>query len=209
MFLIVIVFVCDTSFVGLTAAGGDEDPGRRMRGSSGVKTAKRFMMAVFEEEMCYRARRLCSWLNSVYREPAEMRDILTEITGERVPDDLVISLPFFTDYGRNIHFGNNVYINSGCQFQDQGGIWIGDNTLIGHGVILATVDHDLVTRERITGPIVIGNDVWLGAGVIVTRGVTIGDGASVAAGAVVTEDVPPGTLVGGIPAKTIKSATGL
>ena len=96
-----------------------------------------------------------------------------------------------------------------AQSKLQGGIWIGDNALIGHGVILATVDHDLATRERIISPIVIGNDVWLGAGVIVTRGVTIGDGASVAAGAVVTEDVPPGTLVGGIPAKTIKSATGL
>ena len=152
----------------------------------------------------YRARMICADINSGYKNPEEIRDLLEILTGEEVPDDLVISQPFYTDYGKNIHFGKNVYINSGCQFQDQGGIWIGDNALIGHGVILATIDHDLVTRERIISPIHIGKDVWLGAGVIVTRGVTIGDGASVAAGAVVTEDVPPGALVGGIPAKILK-----
>ena len=156
------------------------------------------------EKDCYRARIICADINAGYKNPEEIRDILEILTGEEVPDDLVISQPFYTDYGRNIHFGKNVYINSGCQFQDQGGIWIGDNALIGHGVILATIDHDLVTRERIISPIVIGNDVWLGAGVIVTRGVTIGDGASVASGAVVTEDVPAGALVGGIPAKVLK-----
>ena len=161
----------------------------------------------FEESMCYRARLICADLNSGYKNPEEIRDLIEILIGEEVPDDLVISQPFYTDYGRNIRFGKNVYINSGCQFQDQGGIVIGDNALIGHGVILATIDHDLVTRERIISPIVIGNDVWLGAGVIVTRGVTIGDGASVAAGAVVTEDVPAGALVGGVPAKVIKFRT--
>lgn len=157
------------------------------------------------EEMCYRARIICADLNDGYKTPEEIRDILEIMLGEAVPDDLVISQPFYTDYGRNIHFGKNVYVNAGCHFQDQGGIWIGDNALIAHSVILATVDHDLITRERIISPIRIGNDVWIGAGAIVTRGVTIGDGATVAAGAVVTEDIPPFTLAAGVPAKAIKN----
>ena len=161
------------------------------------------------DEYYYRARIFCAEINNGYKNPEEIRGLLEILTGEEVPDDLVISQPFYTDYGKNIRFGKNVYINSGCQFQDLGRIEIGDNALIGHGVILATVDHDLVTRERIISPIVIGNDVWIGAGVVVTRGVTIGDGASVAAGAVVIGDVPPGVLVGGVPARIIKSATGL
>ena len=114
--------------------------------------------------------------------------------------------PFYTDFGRNIHIGKNVFINSGCSFQDQGGIYIGDNTLIGHRVVLATLDHDLNPYDRhlLCAPIHIGNRVWIGAGAIITRGVTIGDGAVIAAGAVVTKDVEENTIVGGVPAKFIK-----
>ena len=112
----------------------------------------------------------------------------------------------YTDFGRNIHIGKNVFINSGCNFQDQGGIYSGDNTLIGHRVVLATLDHDLNPYDRhlLCAPIHIGNRVWIGAGAIITRGVTIGDGAVIAAGAVVTKDVEENTIVGGVPAKFIK-----
>ena len=111
-----------------------------------------------------------------------------------------------SERARNIHIGKNVFINSGCSFQDQGGIYIGDNTLIGHRVVLATLDHDLNPYDRhlLCAPIHIGNRVWIGAGAIITRGVTIGDGAVIAAGAVVTKDVEENTIVGGVPAKFIK-----
>ena len=145
-------------------------------------------------------------LNTKYHTPEEIVRIMSELTGEEVDKSFRLFPPFYTDFGRNIHIGKNVFINSGCNFQDQGGIYIGDNTLIGHRVVLATLDHDLNPYDRhlLCAPIHIGNRVWIGAGAIITRGVTIGDGAVIAAGAVVTKDVEENTIVGGVPAKFIK-----
>lgn len=101
-----------------------------------------------------------------------------------------------------------MFINSGCCFQDQGGITIGDGALIGHQVVLATLNHDLNPERQKSmkaAPIVIGKNVWIGAHATVLAGVSIGDNAVIAAGAVVTKDVPPMTVVAGIPAKTVKS----
>ena len=101
-----------------------------------------------------------------------------------------------------------MFLNTSCHFQDQGGITIGDGTLIGHNVVLATLNHELDPERRqntIPSPIVIGRNVWIGANATITPGVTIGDGAIVAAGAVVTKDVPTMTIVGGVPAKIIKT----
>jgi len=115
--------------------------------------------------------------------------------------------PFHTDCGINIKVGKNVIINSGCSFQDQGGIIIGNGVLIGHQVVLATLNHALDPNNRGSmhpAPIVIGNNVWIGANATVLPGVTIGDGAVIAAGAVVNRDVPANVVVGGVPAKIIK-----
>ena len=146
-------------------------------------------------------------LNTKYHTPEEIVEIMSELTGEAVDPSLTLFPPFYTDFGRNIHLGKNVFINSCCNFQDQGGIYIGDNALIGHRVVLATIDHDLNPYDRTNhcAPIRIGDRVWIGSGAIITRGVTIGDGAVIAAGAVVTKDVPANTVVGGVPAKVIKS----
>ncbi|MDE6691318.1 MAG: sugar O-acetyltransferase, partial [Clostridia bacterium] len=111
------------------------------------------------------------------------------------------------DYVLNITVGKNVFINSGCCFQDQGGIEIGDNVLIGQQVVIATLDHDLNPEKRanmLPASVKIGNCVWVGAHATILSGVTIGDGAVIAAGAVVTKDVPANTVVGGVPAKIIK-----
>jgi acetyltransferase-like isoleucine patch superfamily enzyme len=116
--------------------------------------------------------------------------------------------PFYTDCGKNITIGKNVFINSGCHFQDQGGIAIGDDTLIGHTVVLAILNHGLEADKRknlYPAPIIIGNNVWIGAHATVLPGVSIGENAVIAAGAVVTKDVPPNTVVGGVPAKVIKA----
>ena len=96
----------------------------------------------------------------------------------------------------------------GCKFQDQGGITIDEGALIGHNVVLATLNHmvDPELRAGMTSaPIHIGKNVWIGANATVLAGVTIGDGAIVAAGAVVTKDVAPRTIVGGVPARFIKA----
>ena len=99
-----------------------------------------------------------------------------------------------------------MFINADCKFQDQGGIYIGDDVFIGHNVVLATLDHEIDPDKRgiILAPIHIEDKVWIGAGAIITKGVTIGDGSIVAAGAVVNKDVPERVIVGGVPAKSSK-----
>lgn len=146
-------------------------------------------------------------LNSRYHTPEEILQIMSDITGEQVDPSFNMFPPFYADFGRNIHIGKHVFINSGCHFQDQGGIYIGDHVLIGHNVVLATINHDLnpFDRHNIYKPIHIGNRVWIGSNVVITQGVTIGDGAVIAAGAVVTRDVQPNTVAGGVPARTIKT----
>lgn len=145
-------------------------------------------------------------LNNRYHTPEQIVQLMSEITGEQIDPSFNLFPPFYADFGRNIHIGKGVFINSGCKFQDQGGIYIGDNVLIGHNVVLATINHDLnpYDRHNIYKPIHIQDRVWIGSNVVVTQGVTIGEGAVIAAGAVVTKDVEPFTVVGGIPAKFIK-----
>lgn len=153
------------------------------------------------------ALRITSELNQCYHTPEEIREIMQRLTGRPIDDGFGLFPPFYTDCGKNIKFGKNVFLNSGCRFQDQGGITIGDNSLIGHNVVLATLNHDFEPSHRGNlhpAPIVIGKHVWIGANATVCPGVTIGDGAIVAAGSVVTRDVPENTLVGGVPAKIIR-----
>ena len=161
----------------------------------------------FMFEASQRAFALTARLNSASHTPDEVRALLSELTGHDVPDTVNVFPPFHTEFGRNIHLGEGVFINMGCMFQDTGGIWIGDRALIGHGAILATINHGTDPEHRgdmIPGPIHIGSDVWLGARVTVVPGVTIGDGAIVGAGSVVTKDVPPRTVVAGVPARVIR-----
>ncbi len=161
-----------------------------------------FMHKVSSEAMKITAR-----LNGGYHEPEEIRAIFSELIGKQVDSSFGLFPPFYTDCGKNITVGKNVFINSGCHFQDQGGITIGDGALIGHHVVLATLNHDFSPEKRSTlhpAPIVIGENVWIGANATVVPGVTIGNGSIIAAGAVVTKDVPENVVVGGAPAKIIK-----
>jgi acetyltransferase-like isoleucine patch superfamily enzyme len=153
------------------------------------------------------ALKLTAELNGRYHAPEEIQDLFSRLIGKPVDKSFAMFPPFYTDCGKNIKVGKNVFINSGCRFQDQGGITIGDGVLIGHNVVLATLNHDIDPRKRSTmhpAPITIRNNVWIGANATVLPGVTIGDGAIIAAGAVVTKDVPPNLIAGGIPAKMLK-----
>ena len=156
----------------------------------------------------HQAMKLTTELNSSYHTPEEIQEIFSELTGKQVDKTFGMFPPFYTDCGKNITVGKNVFINSGCRFQDQGGISIGDGTLIGHNVVLATLNHGIAPDERhdlFPAPIHIGRNVWIGANTTVLPGVTIGDNAVIAAGAVVTKDIPENVVVGGIPAKGIRS----
>lgn len=154
------------------------------------------------------SRKLQFDLNCNYHTPEEIRVIFGRITDQEMDPDFRLFPPFYTDFGRNTHIGKEVFINSCCHFQDQGGVFIGDGCLIGHCVVLATLNHDHNPEKRQDlhhKPIRIGNRVWIGANVTITAGVTIGDNSIIAAGAVVTKDVPANVIAGGVPARIIKS----
>ena len=153
------------------------------------------------------AIRISMELNNQYHTPEEIREIIGRLTGKKVDDSFRMFPPFYTDFGKNITIGRDVFINSGCHFQDQGGITIGDGSLIGHNVVLATINHDLSplkNRENHYAPIVIEDHVWIGSNATILPGVTVGRWSVVAAGAVVSKDVEAFTIVGGVPAGVIR-----
>ena len=153
------------------------------------------------------ARKITAELNNAYHTNEEIRAIFANLIGKEVNEGFGLFPPFYTDCGKNITLGKRVFINSGCCFQDQGGIEIGDDVLIGQQVVIATLNHDLSPEKRgnmMPKPVKIGNKVWIGAHATILAGVTIGDNSVVAAGAVVTKNVPPNTVVAGVPAKVIK-----
>ena len=146
-------------------------------------------------------------MNSSYHTPEELREIMERLIGKQVDDTFHLFPPFYTDFGKNIKIGKNVFINSGCCFQDQGGIEIGDDVLIGQQVVIATLNHDFNPQNRASmyhSPVKVGNRVWIGAHATICPGVSIGDNSIIAAGAVVTKNVPEGCVVAGVPAKIIK-----
>jgi acetyltransferase-like isoleucine patch superfamily enzyme len=103
-----------------------------------------------------------------------------------------------------------VFINSSCHFQDQGGIFIGDGSLIGHNVVIATLNHDLNPKRRadtIPSPVRIGKNVWVGSNSTILSGVTIGDNSVIGAGSVVTKDIPPNVVAVGNPCKVLRPIT--
>ena len=164
----------------------------------------------FANHLYQEAIRITVNLNNSYHTPEEIIEIMSELTGKHIDGSFRMFPPFYTDFGKNTVFGKDVFVNSGCHFQDQGGIEIGDGSLIGHNVVLATINHDLKprnNRKNNYAPIKIGKHVWIGSNSTVLQGVTVGDWAVIAAGAVVTKDVPPMSIVGGVPAKVIRYLT--
>lgn len=164
-------------------------------------------LKTYASDLFQEAIKITMKLNNCYHTPEEIIEIMSWLTGRDVDKNFRMFPPFYTDFGKNITIGKDVFINSGCHFQDQGGITIGDGSLIGHNVVLATINHDLEpknNRKNHYAPIIIGEHVWIGANTTVLSGVNIGDWAVIAAGAVVTKDVPAYTVVGGVPAKIIK-----
>ena len=154
------------------------------------------------------ALRITGELNGGYHEPARVRELLAQLTGRPVDESVTVFPPFYSDFGRNITLGKRIFINSGCRFQDQGGVVIGDDCLIGHNTVMATLNHDLAPGRRADmhpAPIVLGRNVWIGSNVTVLPGVTIGDNAVVAAASVVTKDVPENTVVVGSPARVVRT----
>lgn len=154
------------------------------------------------------ARRITFELNGAYHSMPEVRDLFARLFGKPVDPSFRVFPPFYTDFGKNITVGKNVFINVCCHFQDQGGITLGDNCLVGHNVVFATLNHGFAPEERqsmLPAPIVVGRNVWIGSNSTILQGVTIGDNSIIAAGSVVTKDVPANAIVAGVPARFIRS----
>lgn len=152
------------------------------------------------------ASKITSELNSSYHTLHEIQKIFAKLTRTETDRSLKLHPPFYTECGINIHLGRRVLINSGCTFQDQGGIFIGDDCQIGHNVTILTLNHGLEKDDRATlypSKVVIGNNVWIGSGSIILPGVTISDNAVIGAGSVVTKKVEPDSKVAGNPARPI------
>ena len=121
-----------------------------------------------------------------------------------------IKPPFRCDYGYRIYVGNNFFANFDCVFLDSGKIVIGDNCMIGPKTTILAITHPIDPGKRNEGigipkDVRIGNNVWIGAGVIILPGVEIGDNSVIGAGSVVTKDVPANAVVAGNPAKIIRN----
>lgn len=158
-------------------------------------------------EVIKQTQRIVARLNSGVYSEEEVRDFLAQITGREVDSTLWLIPPFYTDFGRNIHFGKNVFVNSACTFMDRGGIYIDDDVFIGPKVNLITINHDINPYNRnttICKPIHIEKRVWIGVAATILPGVRIGENSIIGANAVVTKDVLSNTIVGGNPARIIQ-----
>ncbi|ABS40492.1 sugar O-acetyltransferase [Clostridium botulinum] len=167
----------------------------------------------------HRAKNLIRDYNQTNSENLEEKNsILTELLGGRGAN-LWITAPFFVDYGNNIYFGSNCEVNMNCTFLDDNKIIIGNNALIAPNVQIYTAFHPTNAQERFgeakedgsfefcntqTAPVVIGNNVWIGGGVIIMPGVTIGDNVVIGAGSVVTKDIPSNKIAYGNPCRVVR-----
>ena len=161
-------------------------------------------------EYAQEALKITMEMNNHYNPPEKIRELFSKLTASEIDDSCFILPPFYTEFGKNIKLGKKVFINACCRFQDNGGIIIGDGTMIGSNVTIVTLNHDLNPETRINAtpkPVKIGKNVWIGSDCTILPGITIGENAVIGAGSVVTKDVPNNAVVAGNPAKLIKEIT--
>jgi len=173
--------------------------GKTVKGGSEIHKYMHFLSQV--------AIKITAQINSSYHTETEIRSLFSQLIEKEVDEHFGLFPPFTTDCGKNINLGKGVFINAGCRFQDQGGITIGDGALIGHNVVIATLNHAFEPENRgdmIPAPVVIGKKVWISSNSTILPGITIGDNAIIGAGSVVTKDVPANMIAAGNPARVIK-----
>lgn len=154
------------------------------------------------------AKEACTRLNAMTINDDGYRAAIEDLI-PGIPADSVVCPPFHCDHGHGIRIGRNVFVNYNVTMLDGGMITIGDNCLIGPNCQLYTPQHpfDHVLRRKSVEtayPITIGEDTWLGGGVVVCPGVTIGKRCVIGAGSVVTKDIPDDCVAAGNPARVIR-----
>ncbi|MGR4864163.1 sugar O-acetyltransferase [Caulobacter sp. LARHSG274] len=160
-----------------------------------------------------RAMAITAALNRLTFDDADqVRALFSELIGRPVDAGFTLIPPFYATGGADTRIGRNVFVNQNCTFYDLGGLDIGDEVMIGPNVSLITSGHPIDPAQRraavVARPIVIEKNVWIAAGATIIGGVTVGENSVVAAGSVVTRDVPPNSLVGGNPARILRSIAG-
>ena len=164
-------------------------------------------MFIIFHKLAQEALQITSEINNKYNTPEQIVVLFSKLTGTQVDKSFRCFPPFYTDCGKNIKIGKNVFINACCRFQDQGGIEIGDGSLIGHNTTIATLNHDFNPDKRANlhpSPVKIGKNVWIGSDSTILPGVEIGDGSVIGAGSIVTKNVPANSIAVGSPARVIK-----
>lgn len=158
-------------------------------------------------EASFATKKLLVEMNNA-TEPSEVRSLLSLITNTEIDESTTVFTPLYINYGKHTKIGKNVFINFDCIFLDLGGITIEDGVLIAPKVSLLSEGHPIESENRHSlkvGHIHIKKNAWIGANATILQGVTIGENAVIASGSVVSKDVPDNTVVGGIPAKIIKT----
>lgn len=165
------------------------------------------------------AKNLVREYNNTQSEDIENKNRILEKLLGKIEENVWITPPFYVDYGNNIYIGNNTEINMNCTFLDDNKIIIGKNGLIAPNVQIYTAFHPTNAIERFglpkedgsfefcktqTKPVIIGDNVWIGGGVIILPGVTIGNNVVIGAGSVVTKDIPDNKVAYGNPCKIIR-----
>lgn len=159
--------------------------------------------------MRIKARTLFTEYNQIpFEKHEERKALLKELFGG-FTGGIDIQTPFYCDYGSNIFAGDNLFINFNCTILDCAKVTLGNNVFFAPNVQIYTAYHPIIASERIKGPeyaapIIIGDNVWLGGGVIVCPGVTIGDNTTIGAGSVVTKDIPANVVAVGNPCRVIR-----
>ncbi|WP_448760046.1 sugar O-acetyltransferase [Actinomyces oricola] len=159
-----------------------------------------------------RGKELAAQFNATSpRDAAGRRRLLEEILG-RAGDMVWFEPPIHVAYGVHTHVGTRVYANAGLMLIDDSPITIGNGVMFGPHVTITTAGHPVHPEvrphgEQFSAPVIIEDDVWVGGNVTILPGIRIGRGSVIAAGAVVTANVPPMVVAGGIPARVLRPIT--
>ena len=166
---------------------------------------------IMEEQLAY-LDLMDEYNRTPRRLQAERGEMLKKLFAE-VGENCYIESPYFANWGgHHVHLGSNIYANAGLKLVDDTHIYIGDCTMLGPNVVIATAGHPIDPELRSRGlqynlPVHIGSNCWLGAGVIVMPGVTIGDNTVIGAGSIVTKDVPSGVVAVGNPCRVLRQVS--